>query len=259
MLKKIFTCLLLIGIFTSGCGEKKSSQSDLDRIIENNKIIVGVKTDTKPFGYLDKNGKHAGFDVDLAYLLADSILGSSGEVEFVPVNSSDRIMKLNSNKVDMVIATMTINHNRKYVIDFSIPYYTAGQAIMVDSKSSISSLGELADKKVIVVFGSTSEQDLRAQLPTLQILGYRTYEEAYQALANNLGDAIIADDTILLDYVLTHDDVKLLKQRYSQEPYAIGFRKTPQSQSLQQKVNVNLKTLNQTGTLDRLREKHQIK
>ncbi|MFI3301411.1 MAG: transporter substrate-binding domain-containing protein [Candidatus Gastranaerophilales bacterium] len=259
MFKKIVICLLFIGLFSTGCNEKKVVQNDLDRIVENEQIIVGVRTDTKPFGYLDEKGNHAGFDVDLAKMLADSILNNQDNIKFVDVNSTNRIMKLNSNEVDIIIATMTVTNNRKHVMDFSIPYHIAGQAILVNKNSDVTSIGDLKDSRIIVVYGSTSEQNLRTNLPTVKVIGYRTYEEAYQALKENKADAIMADDTLLLDYVLSNNSVKLLKSRYSTEPYAVGFRKTPESASLQQKINSQIKFLSDTGKLDRLREKHEIK
>lgn len=68
------------------------------------------------------------------------------------------MMKLYSGDVDMIIATMSITPNRKEILDFSTPYHTAGQALLVNKGSNVKSLKDLSGKRAIIVFGSTSEK-----------------------------------------------------------------------------------------------------
>ena len=66
MLKRFYGLLLLICIALCGCSKKEPELVDtLSQIIQKDVITVGVKTDAPPFGYLDKDGKNIGFDVDL--------------------------------------------------------------------------------------------------------------------------------------------------------------------------------------------------
>ena len=119
---------------------------DEEQIIQKDKIIVGVKADAKPFGFKDENGKLQGFDIDLAYRIAKSLLGSEEKVEFVEVTPTNRIITLTSGKVDMIIATMSVTPQRQLILDFSVPYHTAGQAMMVNKGSKLTSLMELTLK-----------------------------------------------------------------------------------------------------------------
>ena len=141
-----------------------------------------MKVDTPPFGYYDKNGTLTGFDIDLAKLITKKTLGDENKAIFVPVNTSNRIMKLASQEVDMIIATMSVTPQREMILDFSIPYHTAGQAILVRNSSNITTLSELNNKKIALVFGSTVEKNLRTIIPNAIILGYKTYTEAFNAL-----------------------------------------------------------------------------
>ena len=182
MIKKFFALLVMIMIFCCGCsgefGKVKNEivANTLEIVTNRGKIIVGVKTDTFPFGYIDANGNYAGYDIDLAKLLAKGILGDENKVEFVPVTASDRMMKLYAGDIDMIIATMSITPSRLKLLDFSDPYYIAGQALLVNTGSSIKGIRDLEGKKAITVFGSTSERSLRMAVPNAGIIGYKTYD-----------------------------------------------------------------------------------
>lgn len=258
-MKRIVLVLLFMCLVFSGCGKKKTASDDLSRIEQKGKIIVGVRDDASPFGFRDKNGVLVGYDIDLARILAQNILGNSSAVEFVPVTASNRIMKLNSGEVDCLIATMSITNQRQQILDFSMPYYMAGQAILVRSTSKATSLRDFEGNKLIIVYGSTSERNLRSNVPEVTVLGYKTYNDAYKALKSGKAEGIVADDTILLNFALHDKSVKLLPKRYSKEPYAIAFRKGEQSVRLISKTNYVIENLQSTGRLNRLQEKWKIK
>ena len=258
-MKKIFLVILLLCFILCGCGKKEPKPDVLSNIYKRDKIIVGVRTDAAPFGYKDKKGNLVGFDIDLAKYIAKSLLGSETKVEFVPVTASNRIMKLASGEVDMLAAAMSITDNRRQILNFSIPYYIAGQAIMVNSDSKATSLSDFENKKLIIVFGSTSERNLRSNVPGISVLGFRGYDEAYNALKARQADGMIADDSILLRYTINDKSVRLLKKRYSKEPYAIAFRKDEYSARLMNKVNYVIENLQSSGRLNRLQEKWSIK
>lgn len=258
-MKRIVLVLLFMCLVFSGCGKKKTASDDLSRIEQKRKIIVGVRDDASPFGFRDKNGVLVGYDIDLARILAQNILGNSSAVEFVPVTASNRIMKLNSGEIDCLIATMSITNQRQQILDFSMPYYMAGQAILVRSTSKATSLRDFEGNKLIIVYGSTSERNLRSNVPEVTVLGYKTYNDAYKALKSGKAEGIVADDTILLNFALHDKSVKLLPKRYSKEPYAIAFRKGEQSVRLISKTNYVIENLQSTGRLNRLQEKWKIK
>ena len=252
MYKKIFAILMVCMLFLCGCGKKNEEvvANDLNTIVKKGVITVGVRTDAYPFGYLDKNGRNVGYDPALARLIARGILGST---------ASDRMMKLYSGDVDIVIATMSVTQKRKQILDFSTPYYTAGQALLVRKGSNIKTLQDLHKKKAIIVFGSTSENSLRTAMPSLGIIGYKTYPAAYRALKQGKADAIVSDDSILLGFALKDNSVELLPKRYTKEPYAVAFRKGPESTDIIRAVNFIIETETKNGNLKKIRENYGIK
>ena len=247
-------------VFCCGCKkQEKPVADDLKTIMDRGYIIVGVKTDSYPFGYLDKYGNHVGYDPALARLIAKGIFGSDRKVKFVNVTATNRMMKLYANDIDMIIATMSITPKRMELLDFSQSYYTAGQAILVRKGSSIKNIKHLNKQKVIIVFGSTSEMSLRAAVPNVQIVGYKTYSQAYQALKAGKAEAIVSDDSILLNYALKDENVVLLPKRYSKEPYAVAFRKGTESKHLLSAVNEVIRTETRNGNLKKIRNDLGIK
>lgn len=255
MLKKIICFLFLIILIAAGCGKKQVEHeyiSDLDTIKNRGELIVGVREDTKPFGYRDKEGRLQGIDIELSKEIAQHILGDKNKIKFVTVNAGNRIEKLNSKEVDMLVATMTITAQRLRVVDFSQAYYVAGQALMVRAKSDITSLNQAVTYgPVIVVFGTTAERALRNAYPAAKIIGVKDYSEAYEALKSGKGDSIVADDTVLMGFA---DDksVKLLPKRYSSEPYGVALRQDSASEDLMIAVNEIVDNLSTAGKLKNL-------
>ncbi len=258
-MKKIVLALLFLCLICCSCGKKSVINDDLTTITQRDRLIVGIRNDAPPFGFKDKKGFTVGYDADLARLIAKGILGDEKKVEFVPVTASNRIMKLNSGEVDCLIATMSITTQRQQFLNFSTPYYMAGQAILVRSSSKATSLRDFTGKKLIIVFGSTSEKNLRSNVPEVTVIGYKTYNDAYNALKNGKADGIVADDTVLLGFSTNDKSVKLLPKRYSKEPYAVVFRKDDASINFTNKVNYIVENLQSTGRLNRLQEKWKIK
>lgn len=256
MFKKIILSLLIISVTTlCGCKKVNKTPDQLLEIKNRGRLIVGVKYDSKPFGYVDKDGKLKGYDVELAHMIAKQLLGNEKKVSFRQVNQHNRISKLNSGEVDMVIATMTITPQREAVVAFSVPYHTTGQALMVKKTSPIKAIGELNDKKVITILNTTGEKNLRYFAPNAIVQGYRTYEDGFEALRAKKADAMTADESILVGLALDNPQYKVLPQRYTNELYAIAFRKGKKSQGLKNDVDNILLDFRKKGALNQLKHK----
>lgn len=235
-----------------GCGKQEPKGDLLTQIKKRGEIVVGVKNDSKPFGYTE-NGKIQGYDIDIAHLMAKRILGNERLVRFVEVTPSNRISMLNSGEVDMVIATMTITPKRQEIVDFSIPYYFTGQAIMIRKGTAIKTVGDLNGRRVIIILGTTGEKNLRYFAPEAVLQGYKSYQEGFEAFQNNKAQALTTDDSILAGFVIDHPEFMILPQRYTQEGYGIAFRKESESQSLRREVNTAIGELRRKGYLNTLK------
>ncbi|MFA7657960.1 MAG: transporter substrate-binding domain-containing protein [Candidatus Gastranaerophilaceae bacterium] len=259
MEKKLLSIVTLFSvifiIFVTGCTKKDNNADTLDKIMQRGKVIVGVKYDTKPFGYIDEKHRLAGYDIDLARYIAKSLLGDENKIEFRQVTPSNRIWAVNSGQVDMVIATMTVTKQRREIIDFSIPYYVTGQSILVPKNSKITSMTDLNGKRVVIIFGSTAEKTVRLIAPDAAIIGFKTYTSGFEALKHGHADAMTSDDTILMGFAIDDNSVKLLPGIYSKEPYAVAFKKGASSARLKGRVDNIIEDMEARGKLRRLKNK----
>lgn len=199
----------------------------LDTIKQRGKLIIGVKYDTRLFGFKNPiSNQVEGLDADIGRELAKVLLGDPTKVEMVEAVSANRIPFLQQDKVDIVISTMTINEERKQQIDFSDVYYLAGQSILVKADSNIKSLTDLNGKTVTSVQGTTSETNITSKAPQAQKLLFKTHAECFEALKNGQADAYSTDDIILLGWAATEPNkFKLVGGQFTQEPYGIGMKK----------------------------------
>ena len=248
--------LFLLGFYFFVLRPDKYVESDLyEDIMQRGVLKVGINTGAKPFGFIDSNGKVQGYDADLARYIAQYLLNSPNNVEFVSVTPASRMLMASTGEVDIIIATMTITPQREEIIDFSIPYDAAGQALLVKSNSKITSISDLAGQNVGVIWGTTAEKNLLNLVPTANILGFKTYADAYIALKNGQINAITSDDTILSGFAMNDKGVKLLPKRYSREPYGIGFKKGKSSARLKENIDLAIKDMKQKNIITRIHKK----
>lgn len=258
-MKKLISLIILSLLIFTSCGKKEEIENSYDKIIKRDILIVGVKEDSKPFGYISEaSGEYEGFDIDIARYIAQDMLGSERKIKFVSVTPNTRIEAVTSGEVDMVIATMSITPQREYLIDFTQPYYIAGQTAMVKEDSDIHTFADLKNKTTIVTLGSTSEKNIRGIIPTARIIGYKNYQDAFNAFEQGVGDAISTDNTILSGFLMDHCCYRILKNKISQEPYAIGI-KSEDNKKLKKNLDVIINRMQKDGTIKSLKEKWQLK
>lgn len=257
-MKKILCLLILSLLLLTACG-KKEEKTALEQIIEKDVLTVGINTDSKPFGFISKRTNEIeGFDIDIARYIAKDILGSERKIKFVPLTPNERIEAITSGEVDIVVATMTITPQRQYLIDFSNPYYFAGQTAIVEQNSDIHTFSDLKNKTIIVALGTTAEKNIRRIIPTARIVGYKNYNDAFLAFQQGKGEAFSTDDTILSGFMMDNSGYRLLKNKISQEPYAIGIKQYDDKE-LKETLDIIITRMNKDGTIKSLKQKWHLK
>ena len=191
------------------------------------KLIVGVKYDFPPFGYVDEQRKVVGFEVDLARELAASLLGNPDAIELVEVSGPNRIPFLVTGKVDLVIATLSITPERAKTISFSEPFYTGGYTIMVPKdRSDIKGLADLSGKRVVLTRGATAEALVnKLEPPPQQVLKMEQISELFAVMQAGRADAALQDIALLQPFVSKHPEYKLVGGLLNEEPWGVGMRK----------------------------------
>ena len=230
------------------------AQSTLETVKKRGKLIAGVKTDFPPFGTIDASGKNVGFDVDVAHLFAKALFNDDNQVELVAVTSGNRIPFLQSSKIDIIIATVTITDERRQVVEFSEPYFMSGSLILVPKASAVKSLDELGGKTVAVIQGAIQDKDVEQLQPKASRVKFGKVSEAVLALKGGRADAYVHDDIVILSLAKENADLKAVGKTFVPRPYGIAVRKG--DTEFINWVNAELKKMHTDGTYDRLWKKY---
>ncbi|CAI8799413.1 transporter substrate-binding domain-containing protein [Pseudomonas soli] len=229
--------------------------SYLETIKARDKLIVGVFADKPPFGFVDESGRYMGFDTDIGRRFAKDLLGDENKVEFVAVEPASRIPFLQSDKVDLILANMTVTPERKEAVDFTNPNLrVAVQAIVADG-SPVQKLDDLADKTIIVTTGTTADIWLTKTHPDWKLLKFEKNTESLAALANGRGDAYAQDNLILFSWAKQNPGYRVLPQLLGDEaPIAPAVKKG--NTELRDWVNAELAKLGEEKFLLKLYDQY---
>ncbi len=190
-------------------------------------ITVGTKFDQPLFGLVGPDGVPVGFDVEIAKIIAGELGIAEDGIEWVETVSANREPFIEDGRVDIVVATYTINDERKLVVDFAGPYYQAGQMIMVlEDNTDINGPDDLAGKTVCSAEGSTPAERIRTEYPEATLLPAAAYSECLEPLRNGQVAAVTTDNVILSGFIDQNPgEFKLVGEPFSEEPYGIGLMK----------------------------------
>jgi polar amino acid transport system substrate-binding protein len=193
-------------------------------IASRKRLIVGVKCDTPPFGYLDVRGKNAGVDVEIARWLARYAFGREQRLTFVCAPTAVREPLLTNGRVDLVISTFTYTADRDTRIDFSRAYYKATGRLLVKNNSSISSLSDIRGKKIATTSGSVYDRWMKRCFSGTDVVVVDSVTNAVLAFNQGRADAVMFDDTSLALIAASDPNAKLTNDLFLEGPYGIGIR-----------------------------------
>ena len=170
----------------------------VDDIKKTGAVNIGYFSDKAPFGYVDKDGKPAGYDVVFGNRLAKDL---GVEANYISTDGLNRVPFLQSNKADIMLANFTVTDERAEKVDFSLPYMKIKLGIVSPESAVIKSVDELKGKKLIVSKGTTAETYFEKNYPEVTMVKFDSYADAYNALLDGRGDAFSTDNTEVLAWV----------------------------------------------------------
>ena len=173
------------------------------------------------------DGEPEGFDVEIGKIIAAELGIADDKIKWVETVSANREPFIQDGKVDIVVATYTINDERKEIVDFAGPYFVAGQTILVkEANTDINGPDDLAGKTVCSVEGSTPAANIEENYPDVELELTDAYSNCLEPLRNDQVDAITTDNVILAGFVDQNEgEFKLVGEPFTEEPYGIGLKK----------------------------------
>jgi len=231
-LKGLFPALAIL-LAMSLLPNNSAAAGTLDRLRESKTIHFGVRDDAPPFSYKDDKGQPAGFIVDLCRAVAHHISGELGVgellIEYVPVTAADRFEAIETGKADILCEPTSATLSRREHVDFSIATFLDGASLMTNG-ATLSSLKDLAGKKVGVLNGTTTEASLKDTLRLVgiacEVVPAKTHEEGLAMLEKGEISAYFGDRAILTFLAARSsapDKLHLAQNYFTAEPYALAL------------------------------------
>ena len=237
---KKFLCLaagLLMIASLAACTSKKDE------------LVMATNAEFPPYEY-HQGDKIVGIDVEICQAIADE-MGRELVIEDMAFDSV--ITSVYTGKADLGAAGLTITEDRLKNINFSDPYATAAQVIIIKEDSDIASPDDLVGKTIGVQLGTTG--DIYAEdIEDATLERYNKGFEAVQALLQGKIDAVIIDNEPAKVYVSQNDGLKIVDEAFTYEEYAIAIAKD--NDKLLNDVNAAIKKLKDSGKLDEIVAKY---
>ncbi|GAB4303028.1 MAG: hypothetical protein Fur0025_44090 [Oscillatoriaceae cyanobacterium] len=181
----------------------------LQEVLDRGFVRVGVRNDAPGLGFADENGNLSGFDVDLGRALAASLFGDPNAVEFViQTSGAQRFSDVANGIVDVTSRNATHNLRRDALLGVDFAPINSYDAQFVDTRSNsgITSFEQLADRRIGVTAGTTSETKLREKLDSLgisaEIVTGDNFQTLFNSYINGELDAITGDGGLIISSIL---------------------------------------------------------
>lgn len=212
-------------------------------------LNVGTNAEFPPFEYVDDNGEPDGFDIALIKAIGEK-LGVEVQVENMEF---DALVAAIGRKMDVAIAGMTITEERQETVDFSNPYYTAVQYVILPEDSEIAEAKDLEGKSIGVQLGTTGDF-IAEDIADANVSQYNKALDAVNDLVNGRLDCVIVDKNPALVFESRFEgQVKAVDGDlfgFKSEEYAIALPKG--DTVLADKINGALQEMMEDGTFDAL-------
>ena len=225
---RLFSALIALALFTPCI----APAGVMERVAETKTLRIGYRVDAPPFSFQGNDGKANGYSVDLCRAVADSIKHDlkleTIAIQYVTVTAENRFKAIETGAIDLLCGPTSATISRREIVDFSLPIFVDGAGLMVREGLTVSSLSDLATKKLAVRGGTTTERALRSSFPNADIAIVRDHRMGISLLKEGAADAYFADRTVLAFLKATDADAAnlMIAQDYlTIEPYALALPK----------------------------------
>ena len=233
----------------AGAADETADAAEI-KTVEPGVLTMGTNAAFPPYEY--KEGDTiVGIDPDIAQALADKL---GLQLEIVDMDFSSLITSIQSGKIDISLAGMTVTEERKQNVDFTDSYATGVQSIIVKEGSDIKSADDLEGKLIGVQEGTTGHLYCSDDYGEENVIAYTNGATAVQALLQDKVDCVVIDQQPAKAFVEANDGLKILDTAYTTEDYAIAVSKD--NPELTAALNKALQELKDDGTIQGIIDKY---
>lgn len=215
------------------------------------KLTMSTNAAFPPYEMTTDAGELEGIDVEIAGAIADK-LGLELQIDDMDFDAA--LLAAQQGKSDMVMAGVTVNEERKQVMDFSDTYASGVQVVIVKEGSDIATVDDLAGHMIGTQRGTTGYIYCSDDFGEDSVTAYDNGLTAVQALNNGQVDCVVVDSAPAKEFVAANEGLVILDTEYAVEDYAIGMAKG--NTALVEAVNGALAELKADGTIDAILAKY---
>ena len=209
----------------------QSLEGRLKQISETKVVRLAHRSDARPFSFVNEQGKPDGYTVELCKFIVHSLelqMDAKLTIEWVPVDTRSRFDAIATGAADMECGSSTVSFERMTKVDFSSFIFMENTGVLVRASSKIFSVGDLGDKKIAVIAGTTNELALKKELQRRQlqasVILVKDRQEGMAELENGAVDGFASDKLLLIGAQNADASTyKMLPENLSYEPYAIAL------------------------------------
>jgi glutamate/aspartate transport system substrate-binding protein len=213
---------------------------DLDGTLKKIKMsgtfTIGYREAAPPFSFPGPDKRPVGYSIDICMHVASVIQKQLGmdnlKLAWVPVTAENRIQMVAQGKIDIECGTTTITLSRQEQVDFSLMTFIDGAGLLTAAGVNWRGAADLADKRIAVIPGTTTEKALtdvlKKEFITVQIIKVKDHLEGLAAVEKGNADAFASDRGTLAGIALTSKDpgrFALANVVFSYEPYGLMMRR----------------------------------
>ena len=157
---------------------------------------MGFDAEYPPYTYMGDDGEYTGFDIEMCKKVCEKL---GWELELVPINWDTKLMTLDMGEIDCIWSGLTIDVIDPEAYCLSTPYSDNSQMILTRADAGITTLSDLAGKKVAVQLGTSADLLLQGDQKALadtfdggEAVKLPNYNDCFAQLEAGAVDAIVA-------------------------------------------------------------------
>jgi ABC-type amino acid transport/signal transduction systems, periplasmic component/domain len=248
--RRMLTAAIGAGLLAGAIASTAVAQT-VESIKSAGTLKVGMLVDFPPFGIMNTSNEPDGYDADVAKLLAEEL---GVKLQIVPVTGPNRIPYLQSNQVDVLVASLGITEERAKNVDFSAPYAGISVGVFGGKDIQVSKPEDLSGKTIGVARASTQDTGVTKIAPAdAKIQRFDDDASAIQALLSGQVQLIGVSNVVAAQIETAAPGKYEQKIQLSQQVQGIAVRKG--SSELLTAVNAFVDKVKASGDLNKIHEK----
>ena len=252
-MKKIFA-LLLAAMLLLTCSAL-AEDDGLANVMAKGQLIMGFDEAYPPMGFVNEDGVHVGFDIDLAREVCKRM---GVELVLQPISWDAKELELSGGNIDCIWSGLTITPERQEAMLLSTAYIANAQVIVAKTDSGIATLADLAGKVVGLQDTSSADEAYAACAAAgteAELIKAADNISLFNDLKIGRIDAVVIDK-VFADYYIAENGEGMLvtiEEQLADEEYGIAFKKG--NDELADKILSALQSMVEDGTAAEISKK----